>query len=91
MRRWIFRILSTVVVVLALFLAFVYVVQVYPRRLAHPPLELAKGAIAIEHARIYVSPTDAPIDDGTVLMRDGLIAAVGTSVQVPSDAVVLPS
>ncbi len=90
MRRWIFRILSTVVVVLALFLAFVYVVQVYPRRVAHPPLELAKGAIAIEHARIYVSPTDAPIDDGTVLVRDGLIAAVGTSVQVPSDAVVLP-
>ena len=42
------------------------------------PLQLAKGTLAIEHARIYISPTDPPIDDGTILVRDGLIAAVGT-------------
>jgi imidazolonepropionase-like amidohydrolase len=46
--------------------------------------------LAIEHAKIYVSPTAPPIDDGTVLVRDGLIAAVGNQVAVPADATVLP-
>ena len=80
MRRWLFRIISLLVVLLLVAVAAVWVLEFYPRHGSHPPLKLAQGTIAIEHARIYVSPTDPPIDDGTVLIRDGLIAAVGTQV-----------
>lgn len=43
-----------------------------------PPLALVGGTI-------YVSPTDAPIQDGVVLIRDGKIDAVGwrAAVQIP--------
>jgi imidazolonepropionase-like amidohydrolase len=90
MRRWIFVVLSALVVLLAGFCAVVWVLQVYPRRDPHPPLRLAQGTLAIEHTRIYVSPTDPPIDDGTVLIRDGLIAAVGKGIAVPAGATVVP-
>jgi len=86
MRRWVYRILSALVVVLVLFGAFVWVMLVYPRRVAHPPLELAQGTLAIEHARIYVSPAEPPIDDGTIVIRDGLIADVGKQVEIPATA-----
>jgi imidazolonepropionase-like amidohydrolase len=44
--------------------------------------------LALTGATIYPSPTEAPIANGIVLIRDGKIAAVGTtpSVRVPSDA-----
>lgn len=90
MRRWVFRLLSVLVGLLVLFVAATYVLEYYPRRVAHPPLKLAQGTLAVEHARIYVSPTDPPIDDGTVLIRDGVIAAVGRQVEVPAGATVLP-
>jgi imidazolonepropionase-like amidohydrolase len=90
MRRWIFRLLSGFVVVLAIFLAVAWVLQIYPRRVAHPPLKLAQGTLAIQHARIYVSPTDPPIDDGSILIRDGVIAAVGRGIQIPANAVLVP-
>lgn len=90
MRRWVFRLLSGLVVLLALFSAIAWVILVYPRRVAHPPLILAHGTLAIQHARIYVSPTDPPIDDGSILIRDGVIAAVGPAIQIPSDAVLVP-
>jgi imidazolonepropionase-like amidohydrolase len=64
--------------------------EFYPRQDSHPPLRLARGTLAIERARIYVSPTDPPIEDGTVLVRDGVIAAVGPQVAVPRDAQVIP-
>ena len=45
----------------------------------------------LEHARIYTLPTDPPIDDGTVLIRDGLICGGRDRVvPVPADATVLP-
>lgn len=90
MRRWIFRLLSLLVVLLVVAFAGVWLIQIYPRHGSHPPLKLASGTLAIEHARIYTSPTDPPIEDGTVLVRDGLIASVGKQVQVPSDASVIP-
>lgn len=90
MRRWIFRTLIALVAVLAVFLAFVWVLQVYPRRVAHPPLKLAQGTLAIQHARIYISPAEPPIEDGTVVVRDGLIAAVGKGIDVPQGATVVP-
>src|SRR5262249_34381289 len=70
--------------------AATWLLEFYPQRNSHPPLRLAKGTLAIEHARIYVSPTDPPIEDGTALVRDGLIAEVGTPVNVPPDATIVP-
>jgi imidazolonepropionase-like amidohydrolase len=90
MRRWTFRILSALVGLFAVFVAIVWVLEYYPRRVAHPPLKLAQGTLAIEHARIYVSPNEPPIDDGAVLIRDGLIAAVGPQIDIPAGANVLP-
>ena len=86
MRRWTFRVLLVLVGLMAVAFAGIWVIQIYPRHGSHPPLQLAKGTLAIEHARIYVSPSDPAIEDGTVLIRDGLIAAVGSSVQVPAEA-----
>lgn len=53
---------------------------------------LASSAdLALTHARIYASPDSPPIDNGTVVVHDGSIAAVGpaNSVKVPPDATVL--
>ena len=90
MRRWAFRFLVLISIVLAVLVGAGWVLQVYPRRVAHPPLVLAKGTLAIEHARIYLSPAEPPIEDATVLVQDGLIAAVGTGVQVPAGATIVP-
>src|SRR5688572_18815622 len=47
--------------------------------------------LALVGARIYPSPTDAPIENGSILARDGKILAVGPSstVKVPRGAVVI--
>jgi len=90
MRRWTFRLLAFLAVLIAVAFAAVWFIQFYPRHGSHPPLKLAQGTLAIEHARIYVSPSDPPIDDGTVLVRDGLIVAVGKGIQIPSGAAIVP-
>jgi imidazolonepropionase-like amidohydrolase len=90
MRRWVLRILGAVVVLVAVLIAAIWVIQFYPQRVAHPPLKLAQGTLAIEHARIYVSPTDPPIEDGSILIRDGLIAAVGPKIEIPSGTPEVP-
>jgi imidazolonepropionase-like amidohydrolase len=46
---------------------------------------LAAQTIAIEGARVHTM-VGAPINDATVLIRDGVIVAVGTDVAVPADA-----
>ena len=90
MHRWAFRVSILLVVVLAAFCAAAWVLQVYPRRDPHPPLRLAHGTLAIEHARVYVSPAEAPLDDATVLVQDGVIAAVGRGVLIPAGSIVGP-
>jgi imidazolonepropionase-like amidohydrolase len=90
MRKWVFRVFSSLLIFAAFVFFAVWLLEFYPRHGSRPPLKLAKGALAIEHARIYVAPTDPPIDDGTVLVRDGLIAAVGKQVEVPPDATIVP-
>lgn len=47
--------------------------------------------IGLVGATIYPNPTDAPIRDGVVVIREGSIAAVGSrsSIRVPKDAEVL--
>jgi imidazolonepropionase-like amidohydrolase len=90
MRGWLFRLFSLVLILFVVACAGIWLIEFYPRHGSHPPLKLAKGTLAIEHARIYVSPTDPPIEDGTVLVRDGLITAVGQQVVVPADATIVP-
>ena len=48
----------------------------------------APNVVAIRGARI-VTAAGAPIDNGTIVMRRGMIEAVGASVPVPSDAAVI--
>jgi imidazolonepropionase-like amidohydrolase len=47
---------------------------------------VARGTFALVGARIVVGTERAPIDDGVIVVRDGLIAAVGTrpTTKVPS-------
>jgi len=49
--------------------------------------------VALTHARIYAAPDAAPIADGTILIHDGRIAALGAGgvVRVPRDAVRIDS
>jgi imidazolonepropionase-like amidohydrolase len=46
------------------------------------------SVVAITHAKIFTL-AGAPIDDGTVVIRDGKIAAVGAGVEVPAGAQVI--
>jgi len=46
------------------------------------------GVYAIKGAKVFTL-AGAPIDNGTVVIRDGKIAAVGASVQIPADAKVI--
>ena len=73
-------------VVFALFLFFV----VLPLRDAHPKLTLPEGGLAIAHARIYVSPDAAPLNDGMLLAHNGRIEAVKAATTLPGNARVLP-
>lgn len=90
MRRWLFRLFSGVLILFVVACAAIWLIEFYPRHGSHPPLQLGRGTLAIEHAKIYVSPTAPPVEDGTVLIRDGLIAAVGNQVAVPADATIVP-
>lgn len=45
--------------------------------------------LAIRHARILPSSVGEPIDDGTILVRDGTIEAIGSEVRVPDGAEVI--
>jgi imidazolonepropionase-like amidohydrolase len=90
MRGCVLRLFSFFVALVVIAAAAFWVIEVYPRHGSHPPLQLARGTLAIEHARIYASPADPPIDDATILIRDGLIAAVGRQVQVPAGARIVP-
>ncbi|CAN5895574.1 amidohydrolase family protein [soil metagenome] len=49
------------------------------------PQVAAQGVIAIEGGRVHTM-TGAPIENGTVLIRDGRIVAVGANVSVPAGA-----
>jgi hypothetical protein len=77
-------------IVLLLLVAVAYVAVFRPLRDAHRAEAPVHGVLAVEHATIYVSPDVPPIADGTVVMQDGRIAAVGAGVKVPAGAVVVP-
>lgn len=67
-----------------------YMLGFFPLRNAHPALQLPHSTLAIQHAKIYVSPDAPPIEDGTIVIREGRIAAVGAEVTAPSEAQVIP-
>ena len=68
-----------------------YLFFFWPLRDRHPNSELPKGMIAVQGATIYISPDGPPIGNGTLLTRDGRIAAVGgPEVVIPSGATILP-
>ncbi|HVZ83409.1 MAG TPA: amidohydrolase family protein [Terracidiphilus sp.] len=90
MRRWFVRIVVSLTVFFVAACGVLWLVEFYPRRNSHPPLQLAQGTLAIQHARIYTAPGAPPIDDGTILIHNGLIAAVGPQVQVPAGATIVP-
>lgn len=79
-----------VAVVLVAAGCLVYLFGFWPLRNPHPPVHLAQGTLVIRNAKIYPSPDAAPIENGTVLIRDGRIAAVGADVTVPADAQEVP-
>jgi imidazolonepropionase-like amidohydrolase len=68
----------------------IYVAGFWPLRNPHPPLRLATGTLAIRGARIYRSPDEPPIERGTIVVREGRIAAIGEDIPIPADATVLP-
>jgi imidazolonepropionase-like amidohydrolase len=50
--------------------------------------QTAPAGYAITHAKIF-TVSGAPIEDGTLLIKDGKITAIGTDVNVPPDARVI--
>lgn len=90
MRRWLSRLLFVLVILLVVACGAFWALEVFPRHASHPPLKLAKGTLVLQHARVYTTPTDPPIEDATVIVRDGLISAVGPALAVPAGATILP-
>jgi hypothetical protein len=60
MRRWAYRFLFLMLALLVVGCIAIWVLEFYPRRVAHPVVTRAQGILAIEHARIYTSPADPP-------------------------------
>jgi imidazolonepropionase-like amidohydrolase len=89
MRRWIIRLLLAAGIVVLLAVVAIWVLQIYPLRVAHPPLQLPTGVLVIQHARVYRSPNEPPIEDAAVLIRNGRITAVGSNIQIPAGATFL--
>jgi imidazolonepropionase-like amidohydrolase len=47
--------------------------------------------LALVHAKIYPSPTESPLEDGTIIVHDGRILAVGPSakIKLPRNATII--
>jgi imidazolonepropionase-like amidohydrolase len=89
MRRWFIRLARAGAMIVVIVAIAAWLLIAWPLRGTHPPLKLADGTLAIEHARIYTSPAAAPILDGTVVIVDGRISAVGPSLEIPAGATLL--
>jgi imidazolonepropionase-like amidohydrolase len=84
MRHTSSRLLSAAALSLALFAAWL----AWPAGAGAQLATAGAGAYAITNARV-VTVSGAVIERGTVVVRDGLIAAVGPNVQAPPDARVI--
>lgn len=63
--------------------------------LAQPPTDMVEGlhhntprVLALTHAVIH-GVADETVEDGTLIVRDGIIEAVGSGIEIPADAVVI--
>jgi len=81
--RWLLAILLT------LGLLGYVVFQFWPLHNPHPAPRVGRGVLAIAHAKVYPSPDAEPVENATVVVRDGKIAAWGPEVAVPEGARVL--
>lgn len=86
MRRWILRASVSLVVLVVVACGAAWLIEIFPRYGSHPPLKLAQGMLVIQHARIYTAPGAPPIPDGSVFVRDGIIAGIGHNLAVPDGA-----
>jgi imidazolonepropionase-like amidohydrolase len=89
-RRLVIVLVRVVLVTVVVAAIAISALLLWPRRVAHPAVQLGRGTLAIQHARIYTSPGESPIPDGAILIVDGRIAAVGPGVAIPAGATILP-
>ncbi len=86
--RYLLRVL---LVFLGITAAMVYILGFYPLRNAHPALILPHATLVLQGAKVYPSPDAAALDNATILIRDGRIAAVGdAALAIPADATRVP-
>jgi imidazolonepropionase-like amidohydrolase len=90
MRRLLVFLVRATVVTLVVMACAIGLLLLWPRRVAHPPVQPGHGTLAIQHALIYTSPMASPIPDGTVLIVDGRIASVGPNVAIAPGTKLLP-
>ena len=66
-----------------------YFVLVWPMRIPHPALVFPETTLAIRDVRVYTNPDSDPIEHATVLVRSGIIVAVGPDIAIPQDTNIL--
>src|SRR5271166_4625586 len=74
---------------IVLMVAATYFLLLWPLRNPHPPVTFPDTNLAIRDARVYTAPDSEPLEHATVLVRSGLIVAVGPKVAIPQDTIVL--
>lgn len=77
------RLLLSLLTVVVLVGVGLYVLEFWPLRDPHPAPYMARGELALKGARIYVSPDAPPMENATVLVRDGRIQSVGAIQESP--------
>src|ERR1022692_2514029 len=68
-----------------LLVAAFYFLMIWPLRNPHPPLVFPETTLAIRDVRVYTAPDSNPLDHSTVLVRSGVIVALGQSVAIPQN------
>ncbi len=66
-----------------------YLLFVFPLHNPHPPLVFPTTTLAIRDVRIYTTPDSDPIDHATVLVRTGVIVAVGQEISIPQNTQII--
>ena len=84
------RLIRVLLILVLLAAAGFYYLGSWPLRDKHPVPQPAHGVLVITGARIYPSPDAPAVPSGTIVVRDGIITAVGENVALPADAQVIP-
>ncbi len=67
----------------------VYFLIFWPVRDPHPAVQTPHGTLAIRDVKIYPSPDAPAVERGSIVMKDGVIIAVGRSISIPPEAQIL--